>query len=103
MLDWLRHERLDVLLVPAKRGSGMIRKVQGRNPQWYVALCERHASTRTRKNKRFDTSIKRQHVEKALWSMANGLPFTYHHDEMMALVRDTMAGEYSGMDAREIG
>lgn len=98
MLDDLRAFRLDVVLAPARYGDGMVRIVQGKNPPWYRELCARHTSTRVRRNKRHDTSIKRARVYHALECMVRGWRFTYHREELIALVEQVARGEF---DERE--
>lgn len=79
MAGQLESERLVVSLAPSERpeiaqAGGMIRIVDGRNPEWYIRFCEDHPTRRSRPRRRrkHDTAIKRQDTLRGLYEIASG-------------------------------
>jgi hypothetical protein len=72
MLDELQHQRLTVVLTPAREGEGSVRTVMTPNPDWYQRFCARYKSGRHRKNRAFETSVRRQKTERALKRIISG-------------------------------
>jgi hypothetical protein len=75
MLTELDSSRLEVVLIPASdvRHSGhSVRVVQEANALWYRKFCAEYSSTRKRKNRHFDTMIKRAHTRRALLEIISG-------------------------------
>ncbi len=74
MLKELERTHLLVVLVPAKRGDGMLRHADEQNPDWYRWMCANNPSTRKRKNQAPDTLIRREHVLACLRKLIDGTP-----------------------------
>ncbi|WP_415907295.1 hypothetical protein [Oleiharenicola sp. Vm1] len=79
--EWLQAElessRLEVVLVPCRREvncGGCIRVAASRNAAWYRQLCNRYASGRFRRNRAFDTRIKRANIARILARLVDGKP-----------------------------
>lgn len=63
MLAELEGNQLEVGLFPCKRfvnEGGCIRVAISKNAKWYRDFCSRHASSRIRNHRLFDTKIRRQ-------------------------------------------
>ncbi|MBC7365237.1 MAG: hypothetical protein H7343_00275 [Undibacterium sp.] len=62
MRDELESNRLDVGLCPDKRGCPrrLLRVAMSRNAPWYREFCAAHSSGRVRRNRAFDTRIRRR-------------------------------------------
>lgn len=71
MLYELYENRLEVCLVPGTHSDDdrMIRAAVSNNTDWYQQLCKDNPSTRKRRNRAFDTKIRRRNVELLLTRM----------------------------------
>lgn len=75
MLAELESNRLEVVLVPSKRGQNpwdMIRVCASRNAGWYRKFCAQHSSSRVRNNPHHDTCIRRANTIRVLDRMVHG-------------------------------
>ena len=91
MLAQLGSERLIVVLVPSRdpdcaSKGGKIRAVESCNPDWYRDLCAEYVSSRGTRRGKFDTLIKRQHVERALREIASGKVATIYAQRVIPYV-----------------
>ena len=77
LLAELESTRLEVVLVPCRRSvneGGCIRVAASKNVLWYRRFCAQYASDRRRRNRAFDTRIRRANVVSVLSRLAQGLP-----------------------------
>jgi len=88
MLAELGERELEVHLAPAPEPAftgHMVRVVANSNPPWYRAICERHPAGRKRKNRHFDTRVKRRDMVRILQELEAGLsPRGIYADELRA-------------------
>jgi hypothetical protein len=88
MLAELGERELEVHLAPAPEPAftgHMVRVVANSNPMWYRAICERHPAGRKRKNRHFDTRVKRHDMVRILQELEAGLnPRGIYADELRA-------------------
>lgn len=106
LLIELEGSRLDVVLIPshdpdcAMRG-GKIRAAHESNCEWYQKFCKSFSSTRRRKNRLFDTMIKRQHTIKALERIMKGEARGVYTSRLMPLVEEKLK-EMRGYRVRSV-
>ena len=90
----LENERLTVVLIPARFGSGKLRAVQNSNPIWYQEFCAAYEAQRTkpRQRKKFDTKIKRAHTLRALKEISRGEVKSRYAKRLLPYVEDYYHG-----------
>ena len=75
MLHELQDNRLEVVLLPQYHPTNpgaCVRVAVGHNCEWYRKLCSEFESNTKRKYKKFQTKVKRQHIETILMRMLSG-------------------------------
>ncbi len=77
--------RLEVVLLPAKRGPGCIRCVMSENPDWYRRLCAKYVSGRQR-GRKVDTIIRRRETMKSLLRLASGYVKTLYDHRLLPII-----------------
>lgn len=77
LLAELESTRLEVVLVPCRRFAnvgGCIRVAASKNAPWYRRFGAQFGSDRRRRNRAFDTRIRRANVVSVLSRLADGKP-----------------------------
>lgn len=93
MLQELYENQLVVCLVPCKYGyerdGGTVRAVCSENVGWYKDLCLMYPSSRKRKNRAFDTKVKRKYIFSVLERMIkNGSSNSNYAKDLMEIAKD---------------
>lgn len=90
MLAELYASHLEVVKRRSPRG-GYVRVVTSVNCDWYRRFCAAYRSTRTRRNRAFDTMIRRQWTIAALRRIAAGATAGVYVERLLPFVEDYRA------------
>lgn len=115
MIGDLESQRLEVALVPARRGDAFIRAVESTNPDWYRRLCANHTKCRKNKRKRcnhreHDTKIVRPRILGVLRrGLATGVLRSIYAEELLGYAGEivdaiqAMEAAYEEAELQELG
>lgn len=106
MLWSLECDSLEVILVPSRKGEGMIRQVVNQNPEWYRSFCAAHTANRKRpkiRRKHHDTKIKRRNVVRTLarW-LSRGVSESLYAEDLLSIARWEKVRQEDQEAAREV-